>query len=226
MRPRSYIAGAVVDSAALLHRQVSGRLDEFDKALFLCQSRGGLDTLWALTQHPDLLAKTAGVILVQTPSGPSAVMQSILTNCYSETFLCQRTRTLERIQKAILTLRTFRQGCRDLTSPAIDKFVESTQSFSFPFPVLSVATWAVDPTSWVDSFHDRLREIRPGCAHDGQFYLEDQIWPDTEQLILGHLDHAQTVMGGQGFDSVKFWMTLIHLLADRDIAGVNRSATP
>ena len=100
-------------------------------------------------------------------------------------------------------------------SPGIDECVATLQNYEFPFPVLAVATWSVEPTSWVDSYHKRLSEIRPDCAHDGQFYLQDQLWHFPGQLVLGRIDHAQSVMGGNGFDLVHFWATLAAMLLER-----------
>lgn len=64
---------------------------------------------------------------------------------------------------------------------------------------------------WLDSFHERLGEIRPGVAHDGQFYLDDLVWPGLPHVLLPHLDHAQPVMDGFGFDSRRYWLALVLL---------------
>jgi hypothetical protein len=159
---------------------------------------------------------TAGVALVQTPSAASAIMESILTGCHEQTITRRRTRFSEKAQKAIFSLPAFRDGCEQLIAPGIDECVATLQACPFPFPVISVATWSVEPTSWVDSNHRRLGEIRPGHAHDGQFYLHDQLWPCAEQLVLGRIDHAQSVMGGHGFDVARFWKTLACMILKRD----------
>jgi pimeloyl-ACP methyl ester carboxylesterase len=215
IRPRTHVVGTVAASAARLQEEVQPKLRDAERIVWLCQSRGGLDALWALSLYPELRERTAGVVLVQTPSAGSAIMQSVLTGCHAQSISSWRTRVAEKMQKAIFTLPGFRDGCEELMSPGIDKCVATLQRFDFPFPVLAVATWSIEPTSWVDSYHRRLGEIRPGCAHDGQFYLPDQLWHVAEQLVLGRIDHAQSVMGGNGFDLVRFWAALAALLLER-----------
>ena len=61
----------------------------------------------------------------------------------------------------------------------------------------------------------RLKQIRPGAAHDGQFFVEDQIWPGASRVLLPEVDHAQTVMGNAGFDSARLWGTLLEMLFAR-----------
>jgi hypothetical protein len=224
VRPRTYVVGTVAKSAARLYREVRSLPEQADRVIWLSQSRGGLDVLWALTRYPELREMTAGVALVQTPSAASAIMQSVLTGCYAESIGSWRTRLAEKAQKTIFALPAFREGCEQLISPGIDEYVATLQGYPFPFPVLSVATWSIEPTSWVDSYHRRLGEIRPGHAHDGQLYLHDQLWQIAEQLVLGRIDHAQSVMGGNGFDLVRFWATLATMLLERSIeGGVNRN---
>jgi len=68
---------------------------------------------------------------------------------------------------------------------------------------------------WVDSFHARLAQLRPGCAHDGQFFIEDQLWRGAEHVLLPEIDHAQAVMSNDGFDAPRLWLTLLAMLLDR-----------
>ena len=82
------------------------------------------------------------------------------------------------------------------------------------YPVWQTASWSSQPTTWLDSFHERLGEIRPGCAHDGQFFLEDLIWPGLPHVLLSHVDHAQPAMGGFGFDHVRYWKVVLTLFCE------------
>lgn len=215
VRPRGYVVGTVESSAARLSRDLQPLLRGTDEIVWLCQSRGGLDALWAIGHYAELRVRTAGVVLVQTPSAASAVMQSVLSGRNSATLTSIRTRVAEKLQKVLFSLPAWRPGCEQLMPPGIETCVSALQQIEYPFPLISVATWSIEPTSWVDSYHRRLAEIRPGCAHDGQFYLEDQLWPTAEQLVLGRIDHAQSVMGGKGFDPVRFWTALAAMLHSR-----------
>jgi len=215
VRPHGYVVGTIESSAERLHKVLRPLLPEVTSIVWLCQSRGGLDALWAIGHNEALRARTAGVILVQTPVAASAIMESVMADRHASTLRGLSVRATEKLQKAVFSLPALRPGCEQLMSPQIDERVRHLQRISFEFPLISVATWSLKPTSWVDSYHRRLGQIRPGCAHDGLFYLEDQLWPTAEQLVLGRIDHAQSVMGGMGFDLVRFWTTLVAMLIGR-----------
>ena len=214
IRPRCYTMGTIEESAGHLFRQIRPALESSQRILWLCQSRGGLDAMWAIREYPELREKTSGLVAVQTPSDRSEIMQSVVKREHAASGMSLRSRASEQLQRAVLGLPAFRDGALQLTSPAIDRYVEALRREAYSFPFVSVATWSVEPTSWVDSFHRRLGEIRPGCAHDGQFFIEDQLWTNALQLVLGRIDHAQSVMGGRGFPLVRFWDTLATLACE------------
>ena len=216
LRPRISTAGKVEDNAEQLQQQVLRSLNSGDEVIFLCQSKGGLDALWALMAYEALRKRTIGVVLMQTPSGESPVMRSILTDKYESRITKWPARVEEGVHKAIVSLPWFAGGCRQIMSPYIDDIVAKLVGFEFTFPVIAVATWSLEPSSWLDSYHRKINLIRPGCAHDGQFFLEDQLWPDFNQLVLGHIDHAESVMRGGGIDTARLWLSLAHLL-DREL---------
>lgn len=205
-------AGTVEQHAQFIADESLRTVHTGERIVFLCQSKGGLDTLWALKNTQHLREKTAGVILMQTPSGASQVLESVVSGRHAGTLSGPAARTIESLKRSVLKMPFLSGGAHQLIEPDIQDIVAAIRSFDFQFPVISVATWSNRPTSWVDSFHERLNEIRPGAAHDGQFFLEDQLWPEYEQLLLGHIDHAQPVMGGGGFDPVPLWTCLVHLL--------------
>ena len=107
-----------------------------------------------------------------------------------------------------------RTGGYDLTSETWPSLVQDIANSEWPFPVLQTASWSIKPTAWLDSFHARLSEIFPGQAHDGQFYLNDLIWPKFAHILLPEVDHAQPAMGGAGFDCSRYWLTTLSVLAD------------
>jgi len=207
-------AGTVEQHAEIITDESLRNARPGERIVFLCQSKGGLDTLWALKNAQQLRDKAAGVILMQTPSGASQVLESVIAGRHASSLAGPAARAMESIKRSVLKMPFLSGGSRQLIEPDVREIVAAVRSFDFQVPILSVATWSIRPTSWVDSFHERLGEIRPSAAHDGQFYLEDQLWPEYEQLLLGQLDHAQPVMGGGGFDPVPLWTCLVHLLFD------------
>ena len=102
-----------------------------------------------------------------------------------------------------------RRGGLELTGERIRQAAARADAVTRRYPHIQAASWSIQPTSWLDSFHERLGEIAPGVAHDGQFYLADMLWPDTPNVLLAEVDHAQPAMGGFGFDPVLFWRGLV-----------------
>jgi pimeloyl-ACP methyl ester carboxylesterase len=176
-----------------------------DHGVVLCgHSRGGLEALWAAERSP---RPVRAVILSQTPRGRSWVLESVLTRKHPRHW---RRRFAEEAQRLGLIALRARRGGLELAE--IERHVQpllAPWSARRPYPVVQTASWSSRPTTWLDSFHERLSELRPGVAHDGQFYLEDLLWPAWGHVLLPHLDHAQPAMDGFGFDSGRYWQTLL-----------------
>ena len=200
-------ANANVDTnaASLVHQ-----LEHLPGALLLCgHSKGGLECLWALDRSPALRERTLGVILSQTPRGPSGVLESLLTGAHQDTLPGWSRWAEEWMQRLGLYAIRADHGGRQLTTGPLDDVIATLDARDWSLPVWQTASWSSRPTTWLDSFHGRLEEIRPGCAHDGQFFLEDLFWPDIPHVLLAHVDHAQPVMGGFGFDEARYWKAVI-----------------
>lgn len=209
IKPKKASASIMENAQALkdsIENQIPGKSS---KLLFLTHSKGGLDTLWAMLSFPDLYKRTMGMAIVQCTREKSVIMERILFKRH--TFFSGIEDVKENILKKLLYLVGYKAGCLELTSKKIHQTIREIDKVKFDFPVISVATWSIKPTSWLDSYHKKLGQIRPGCAHDGQFFLEDQVWPQFKQIILGNIDHAQPAMGGNGFDDARFWLTILNL---------------
>ncbi|MFO0747128.1 MAG: hypothetical protein U1F43_15915 [Myxococcota bacterium] len=220
---RNRAGGTVADNARMIGDAVRRRLAGTRRRLvFGGHSKGGLESLQVLADDPaGLGARTAAVILSQTPRGPSRVLESLLSGAHAAT-LGPRRRWAERAQRAGLWALGARAGGLELTGarlPALVARIDRT-SAAVPrsFRLVQTASWSSRPTVWLDSFHERLGEIRPGVAHDGQFYLEDLLWPGVEHVLLPHLDHAQPVMDGFGFDSARYWLAMLALVLEPRVA--------
>lgn len=191
-------AAAVAQTLAGLH----------DKALVIAHSKGGLDTMQALADKPTLRAKVGALILVQTPHRASAVLAQVFARAHRHGL-----RPAERVGNALVRvlLRATGQhrGCAELADAAGDVARLRLLGATAGVPVLSIVSWSCTPTAWLDSFHQRLGRIEPGMAHDGQFFVSQQLWPEVETVFLPALDHAQPVVGGGHFPVRKFWRTLM-----------------
>ncbi|MDP2310005.1 MAG: hypothetical protein Q8P18_28565 [Pseudomonadota bacterium] len=180
--------------------------------LLLCgHSKGGLECLRLADARPDVAARVVGVLMSQTPRGSSAVLESLILRRHQDSLPRPHRRAAEAVQRAGLSLIGANPGGNELTESPLAALIAALDATPRAYPVWQTASWSSRPTAWLDAFHERLGEIRPGCAHDGQFYLEDLVWPGLPHLLLPHLDHAQPAMGGFGFDHVRYWKVLITL---------------
>lgn len=184
-----------------------------ERLLLVGHSKGGLECLLLAQRHPEVGARCDGVVLSQTPRGPSAVLESLLERAHQDSVGPKRW-VEEWSQRIGLHAVGAAGGGRQLTAAPLAEVVAEIDGGVRAFDVWQTASWSSQPTTWLDSFHERLEEIRPGCAHDGQFFLEDLIWPDLPHVLLPHLDHAQPVMGGFGFDHVRYWKVVLTLFCE------------
>ncbi|MDP2345493.1 MAG: hypothetical protein Q8O67_31400 [Deltaproteobacteria bacterium] len=208
--------GTVDDNVDGLAACVAEQLARSDRERFiLCgHSKGGLESLALVQRRPALAARCAGVILSQTPRGSSRVLECLLDSRHDETLCSGGRRISVGVQRRGLRAIGGARGGRELIAPHIGALTRSLLEPKPSVPVLQTASWSSQPTTWLDSFHERLREIRPGCAHDGQFFLEDLIWPGLPHVLVPHLDHAQPVMGGHGFRHDRYWLVMLLMLAE------------
>lgn len=207
-------AGTIEENARAVERDVLERVAENERIVFLCHSKGGLDTLAALATSAPMRARTGAVVLCQTPRESCAVLEAVLLGAYSDV-ASYGDRVKERLAGVALDVCAARSGCLDITSPRIEEWVRRIDGCEPTLPMVSVASWSSHPTSWLESQHARLATVRSGCAHDGLFFTEQLIWPVGEQVLLPRLDHSQPGVGGAGFDHGRFWLALAQLALRR-----------
>jgi hypothetical protein len=208
---RNRAGGSVAANVAALARQLRERPTR-ERLVFCGHSRGGLECLTLLASNPALARRCDGVALSQTSHGPSYVIESVLQGRHRGPSFSPRRRAAEAVQSALLALVGARGGGRELASDVWPALVGAVDRICWPFPVLQTASWSSRPTAWLDSFHRRLGEIGPGRAHDGQFFLDDLIWPGLPHVLLPDVDHAQPAVGGHGFEPARYWLAVLCLL--------------
>ena len=203
---RTATSRTIEHNVALLAHQLEGT----EPLILVGHSKGGLECLtFADTQPPE---RIRAVVMSQTPRGPSAVLESVLEGLHGDSRGAKRA--LEEWSQRLGLLGVgARAGGLQLTTRPLRERIAQLDEVTRPYPVWQTASWSSQPTTWLDSFHERLGEIRPDCAHDGQFYLEDLIWPGLPHVLLAHVDHAQPAMGGSGFDHARYWTALLGLVA-------------
>ena len=185
--------------------------------IFCAHSRGGLECLSLLTENEDIRIKTKALIMSQTAHGSSYVLESILQGQHQKSNYSWYRSLSEKMQGMMLSAIRAKVGGEELTSRIWPNLIKTVEQQQFNFPVIQTASWSAQPTMWLDSFHERLKEIRPACAHDGQFFLHDLIWPNINHVLLPNLDHAQPVVGGFNFNHKHYWLTLISMMMRHSI---------
>ncbi len=215
---RSRAAGTIAVNAGMLAADIRRRAPGAGRLIFLCHSKGGLDVLEALRHAPDLQRRAAAVVLCQSPRDGCAVLESVLLRHHRDSLHARSQRASEAAARAAIVASGSRPGCLELTGAALAAHIEDLDRVAGALPVLAVTSWSVEPSAWLDSQHARLGAIRPRCAHDGLFFLEDLVWPTAREVLLPRIDHSQPCVGGLGFPHGRFW----HALASTAMAEARR----
>ncbi|MEF9502313.1 hypothetical protein OWS73_10930 [Burkholderia sp. 1B3(2022)] len=125
----------------------------------------------------------------------------------------------------MLRTRWLYAGSRDIGSGRDADIANLLSAVPGGLHCVHVVSWSIERTSRFDAHHSRLDRYRPGCAHDGQFYLDHQTIRGIPRVCMPHLDHGQPVLGGAGFDAGRFWLALVALLNDARAAAVASGQT-
>lgn len=205
---RSRAAGTIAGNARMLAADVRRRAPGSGRLIFLCHSKGGLDLLEALRQAPDLKRRAAAVVLCQSPRDGCAVLESVLLRDHRDSLHGFGERASEAAARVAIVASGSRPGCLELTGAALAAHIDDFDRVAGCLPTLAVASWSVQPSAWLDSQHARLLAIRPHCAHDGLFFLQDLVWPTARTVLLPRIDHSQPCVGGLGFPHARFWHAL------------------
>ncbi|MGF6114340.1 esterase/lipase family protein [Pseudomonas frederiksbergensis] len=192
-----------------ISKVLTAELQHGQRFVLLAHSKGGLDALAALSQDKALSDACDGVALVQPPTGPSTVMDEVLGCAAGQP---GHSYPLDRVRRVLAKTPWMAAGTRDISSLRDPQIAQLLNQLPVDLNATHVVSWTAAPSSRFDTHHARLNAQRPGCAHDGQFYIENLRIEGMPQICLPHLDHGQPVLGGGGFDATRFWLTLLNVL--------------
>ncbi|EAY66004.1 hypothetical protein BCPG_04377 [Burkholderia cenocepacia PC184] len=199
---------AVAEQGAHIVRNLYARLPADRRFIVLAHSKGGLDALAALHADSGLRARCDGIALVQPPVGPSAIIDGLLEQGGARV----DPAWVGGVAGRLLRTRWLYAGSRDIGSGRDAGIANLLSTVPGGLHCVHVVSWSIERTSRFDAHHSRLDRYRPGCAHDGQFYLDHQTIRGIPRVCVPHLDHGQPVLGGAGFDAGRFWLALVALL--------------
>lgn len=171
----------------------------------LAHSRGGLESLLAIDAIASRRRLDVAIVLCQTARAPSPALHELLVG----------RRMPERLWRLGLRAGGALPACREIDDPATGARARALDGLVARLPAISVATWSAAPSASLEAQHARIDRCAPGVAHDGLFFTHDLIWPTAAQVLLADVDHAQPGVGGGGFDSGRFWLSLATLAATR-----------
>lgn len=208
LRTRVKSGRSVFEQADILSKELTQWLRDGESFIWCGHSKGGLELHRALHINEALRARCVGAVTVQPPVGLSHVLAHFSSN---------RATLSQRLTLQILGTPLLASGVHEISrerDPGLTRWLET---FCPGVPAINVVSWSVEPTSWVDSWHRTLSEVRPGIAHDGQFLMHEQRLPATPTIALPRIDHAQPVLGGNGFDAGRFWQTLVQMATNNEV---------
>ena len=175
-----------------------------ERFVWCAHSKGGIDALTALGLDPTLRERCAALVLVQLPVGFSWVVEDLRAPHRAGRRAPIADRLLGRASRG----RLFAAGLDEISRarpPDLERWLGPARPH---VPTLHAVSWSLTPTHRMDTWHERLERLRPGHAHDGQFFLADQALEGVPTVGLPALDHAQPVLGGGGLDSGRLWAAL------------------
>ena len=214
MLARSGSVATVEDNARRIARDVQARVPSSHRLVFLCHSKGGLDALEMLRRLPGLRQRTGAVVLCQTPRAGCPILESVFLGAHADSLAGAWERSRECVARIGLDAAGARAGCLEVTGARLQATIERLDGERFTMPVISVASWSIAATAWLDSQHARMRAVRPGCAHDGLFFTQSLVWPIGRQVLLPRMDHSQPTVGGARLDHARLWMALADMALD------------
>jgi hypothetical protein len=203
--------GTTSINCTAISAHLDGARKQGKKSHLLCHSKGGLETLLAISREPRLAKTVLSLTLVQTARQPSPVLTHWLEQ------------PKYRIYPALFQLVKGRGACEELCEPQLAKLVTECDRavrllIDSNIPVISVASSTSIASKSLETQHalmQRLFQDAPGAQvplHDGLFETRSLMWhqqhSQVRQIYLSNLDHSQPGVGGAGFDPSKFWLAL------------------
>ncbi len=203
---------SVVDNAARVAESVRRSPGP---VIIVAHSKGGLDTLEALLAEPDLDAKVAGVITIQSPFKGTLIADYVLENW------------LTTMWTALSILGGSELSLLDLTVDTRTRYqqdnAEGIAYLTARVPFVSFGSWVDNDDGSMDTENAMIRNflLEHGMKNDGVVPTESALLPGAYTITAGTPDHNATISESSRipFDRIAFINTLFELLLARLPAG-------
>lgn len=181
--------------------------------LLIGHSKGGIDILQALVSNEDLWPKVKGLVLIQSPLYGSPIADSVCGSNFKRTLVFAVLKSMGGDETSLKSLQSGeRQKWMNEHKEILEKLWTS-------IPILSIATWK-DAKGLKDSWLSLLRNEmvkNNGVKNDGLVPWMSAVYPGTDYVAIGGLDHAVTIKSTiwLDMDRVRLLETILTMMLDR-----------
>ena len=193
--------------------------------IIFSHSKGGLDTLEALIQSPELRGKVRGLVSIQSPYYGTPIADWVLLNRYS----------LSPASAAALKLMGgSMQSVYDLSVKSRRDYqyenAAEIAKITAAIPTISFGAWKNEEKGVMDTLFEPTRDLmlKWGIKSDGLVPVDSEMLPGANQIAVEGLDHLATVIKVEkpAFNRVDFMRTMLSLLMGKGVPSLAPAPKP
>jgi len=193
--------------------------------IIFSHSKGGLDTLEALIQRPDLRGKVRGLVSIQSPYYGTPIADWVLLHQH----------TLSPLSAVALKLMGGSiQSVYDLSVKSRRDYqyenAAEIAKITAAIPTISFGAWKNEEKGVMDTNFEPTRDLmlKWGIKSDGLVPVDSEMLPGANQIAVEGLDHLATVLKVEkpAFNRVDFMRTMLSLLMDKGVPALAAAPKP
>ena len=193
--------------------------------IIFSHSKGGLDTLEALIQRPDLRGKVRGLVSIQSPYYGTPIADWVLLNRYS---LSPASAVALKLMGGSI------QSVYDLSVKSRRDYqyqnAAEIAKITAAIPTISFGAWKNEEKGVMDTLFEPTRDmmLKWGIKSDGLVPVDSEMLPGANQIAVEGLDHLATVIKVEkpAFNRVDFMRTMLSLLMDKGVPALAAAPKP
>ncbi len=193
--------------------------------IIFSHSKGGLDTLEALIQRPDLRRKVRGLVSIQSPYYGTPIADWVLSYRHSLSPAAAGAMkfmggSLESVQDLSVKSRQEYQA----------KNAGEIAAITAAIPTISFGAWKNEEKGFMDTLFETTRDLmlKWGVKSDGLVPVDSEMLPGANQIAVEGLDHLATVIKVKkpAFNRVDFIKTLLTMLVNKGVPALEAAPKP